>query len=29
MGIANLEAVDRENRPFNLLADGTVIKDLF
>jgi hypothetical protein len=29
MGIDNLEAIDREGRPFNLLAGGAVIKDLF
>jgi uncharacterized protein (DUF1501 family) len=29
MGIDDLEAVDREGRPFQLLADGAVIKDLF
>jgi hypothetical protein len=29
MGIDDLEAVDREGRPFQLLADGAVIKELF
>jgi hypothetical protein len=29
MGIDNLEAVDREGKPFNLLPEGTPIKDLF
>jgi uncharacterized protein (DUF1501 family) len=29
MGIENLEAFDREGRPFNLLAEGTAIKELF
>jgi hypothetical protein len=29
MGIDNLEAIDREARPFSLLAEGTVLKDLF
>ncbi len=29
MGIDNLEAVDRENRPFNLMPDGAPIAGLF
>jgi uncharacterized protein (DUF1501 family) len=29
MGIADLEARDREGRPYNLLADGEPIRDLF
>jgi hypothetical protein len=29
MGIDDLHATDREGRPFNLLADGKVIKELF
>lgn len=29
MGIQNLEAFDNQNRPFNLLADGAALTDLF
>jgi hypothetical protein len=29
MGIHNLEAVDEQNRPYNLLAEGSAITDLF
>jgi hypothetical protein len=29
MGIDDLEAIDREGRPFNLLPDGKVIRELF
>jgi hypothetical protein len=29
MGIDNLEAVDREGRPFHLLPEGTPLRDLF
>jgi hypothetical protein len=29
MGITNLEAIDRENRPFDLLPDGEVLRGLF
>jgi hypothetical protein len=29
MGIDNLEAVDREGRPYNLLAEGAAIGELF
>ena len=29
MGIHNLEAFDSQNRPYNLLADGAAISDLF
>ena len=29
MGIHNLEAVDNQGRPYNLLAEGTAIGDLF
>jgi hypothetical protein len=29
MGIENLEAQDRQNRPYNLLADGRPITELF
>src|SRR4026207_192518 len=29
MGINNLEAFDKQNRPYNLLAEGTAIADLF
>ena len=29
MGIDNLEAFDSQNRPYNLLAEGSVISDLF
>lgn len=29
MGIRNLEAVDAQNRPYNLLADGNPLTDLF
>ena len=29
MGIHNLDAVDNQNRPYNLLAEGTVIGELF
>jgi uncharacterized protein (DUF1501 family) len=29
MGIENLEAVDREGKPFRLLADGVAIRELF
>jgi hypothetical protein len=29
MGIENLEAVDSQNRPYNLLADGAAISELF
>jgi hypothetical protein len=29
MGITDLEARDREGRPYNLLADGEPILDLF
>lgn len=29
MGIHNLEAVDNQNRPYNLLSDGTAIGELF
>lgn len=29
MGIDNLEAVDREGRPFNLMPDGAPIQDIF
>lgn len=29
MGIHNLEAVDNQNRPFNLLAEGEPIYALF
>ena len=29
MGIADLEARDREGRPYHLLADGAPILDLF
>lgn len=29
MGIENLDAMDREGRPFNLMPDGAAIKDIF
>lgn len=29
MGIRNLEAFDNQNRPYNLLEEGTAISDLF
>jgi len=29
MGIHNLEAVDNQNRPYNLLEEGTAIRELF
>lgn len=29
MGIQNLEAFDNQNRPYNLLAEGAAIRDLF
>ncbi len=29
MGIDDLEAVDREGRPYNLLAEGTPLTSLF
>jgi hypothetical protein len=29
MGIHDLDAIDREGRPFNLLPDGKVLKELF
>jgi uncharacterized protein (DUF1501 family) len=29
LGIENLEAIDREGKPFHLLATGSPIKDLF
>src|SRR5713226_261940 len=29
MGIDNLEAIDREGRPFNLLPEGRPLRDLF
>ncbi len=29
MGIHDLEAVDNQNRPYNLLAEGAAISELF
>jgi hypothetical protein len=29
MGIENLEATDKQGRPFNLLAEGKPIEELF
>jgi hypothetical protein len=29
MGIHDLEAFDRQNRPYNLLAEGAPISELF
>jgi hypothetical protein len=29
MGIENLEATDAQGRPYNLLAEGSAISDLF
>jgi hypothetical protein len=29
MGIENLEAFDAQNRPYNLLAEGEAIAELF
>jgi hypothetical protein len=29
MGIDNLEATDKQGRPFNLLAEGKPIEELF
>ena len=28
MGMDNLDAIDREGRPFNLLSDGRVLAEL-